>query len=126
MELTKTTDTASNGSPFSALFTMFYEPSRAFAMLEPKRHAWLPLVLLWSAPKPVAVLSTGYLLFKSASAPVAVLWSPVLKRSAPAPLAVFKFPAVLAESEDQPVAVLPRPVVRFFNALVPSAVVNPG
>lgn len=46
MEMTKTTDTAGNASPVSALITMFYEPSRAFAMLEPKRHAWLPLVLL--------------------------------------------------------------------------------
>lgn len=46
MELTKSTDTASNASPVSALGTMFYDPSRAFAMLEPKRHAWLPLVLL--------------------------------------------------------------------------------
>ncbi|WP_426105868.1 hypothetical protein [Massilia sp. TSP1-1-2] len=46
MELTKSTDTASNASPVSALGTMFYDPSRAFAMLEPKRHAWPPLVLL--------------------------------------------------------------------------------
>lgn len=46
MELTKTTDTASKASPVSALIPMFYEPGRAFAMLEPKRHAWLPLVLL--------------------------------------------------------------------------------
>jgi hypothetical protein len=46
MELSKTTDIASNTSPVSALMTMFYDPRRAFAMLEPKRHAWLPLVLL--------------------------------------------------------------------------------
>ena len=46
MEMTKTTEIASNASPFSALFAMFYEPSSAFGMLEPKRHAWLPLVLL--------------------------------------------------------------------------------
>lgn len=45
MELTKTTEVTST-SPVSALFAMFYEPGRAFAMLEPKRHAWLPLVLL--------------------------------------------------------------------------------
>ncbi len=44
--MTKSTATASNASPVSALFAMFYEPSRAFAMLEPKRHAWLPLALL--------------------------------------------------------------------------------
>ena len=46
MELTKTTDIASSTSPMSALITMFYDPRRAFGMLEPKRHAWLPLVLL--------------------------------------------------------------------------------
>ena len=57
MELTKTTEIASNASPFSALFAMFYEPSRAFAMLEPKRHAWLPLVLLMVC---TATLMTWY------------------------------------------------------------------
>ena len=46
MELTKTTDVTRNTSPVSALTTMFYDPRRAFAMLAPKRHAWLPLVLL--------------------------------------------------------------------------------
>lgn len=45
MELTNTIAPATN-SPVSALITMFYDPSRAFAMLQPKRHAWLPLVLL--------------------------------------------------------------------------------
>lgn len=49
MELTKTTEIVSDASPVSALLTMFYEPSRAFAMLVPKRHAWLPLVLLMVA-----------------------------------------------------------------------------
>ncbi|MEJ7804588.1 MAG: YIP1 family protein [Telluria sp.] len=49
MELTKTTDSTSNSSPVSALFAMLYEPSRAFAMLEPKRHAWLPLGLIMVA-----------------------------------------------------------------------------
>lgn len=46
MELAKTTDTPGNASPVSALFAMFYEPGRAFAMLDPKRHLWIPLVLL--------------------------------------------------------------------------------
>lgn len=55
MELSKTTDIASNTSPFSALIAMFYDPRRAFAMLEPKRHAWLPLLLL--------ILSSTVLMF---------------------------------------------------------------
>jgi hypothetical protein len=46
MELAKTTDTPGNASPVSALFAMFYEPGRAFAMLEPKRHIWMPMALL--------------------------------------------------------------------------------
>jgi hypothetical protein len=37
---------APSASPFSALVTMFHSPSAAFAMLEPRRHAWFPLVLL--------------------------------------------------------------------------------
>jgi hypothetical protein len=41
--------TAPSASPFSALVTMFHSPTAAFAMLEPRRHAWLPLVLLISA-----------------------------------------------------------------------------
>lgn len=46
MELTKTADTTSGNSPFNALIAMFYEPSKAFATLEPRRHAWLPLLLV--------------------------------------------------------------------------------
>jgi hypothetical protein len=47
MELAKTTDTPGNTSPVSILFAMFYEPGRAFSMLEPKkRHIWMPLSLL--------------------------------------------------------------------------------
>lgn len=46
MELTKTTDTTSSNSPFNALTVMFYEPTKAFGMLEPRRHAWLPLLLI--------------------------------------------------------------------------------
>lgn len=37
---------APSASPFHALITMFHSPGAAFAMLEPRRHAWLPLVLL--------------------------------------------------------------------------------
>ncbi len=50
MELTKSPDTnASSNSPFAALMSMFYEPTKAFGMLEAKRHAWLPLVLTIAA-----------------------------------------------------------------------------
>ncbi len=57
MELAKTTDTPGNASPVSALFAMFYEPGRAFSMLQPKRHAWLPLILLIAS---TAILMTWY------------------------------------------------------------------
>ena len=33
-------------NPFGALLKMFYEPTAAFHQLEPKKHAWLPLVLI--------------------------------------------------------------------------------
>jgi hypothetical protein len=46
MDLTKTADTTTGNSPFTALSAMVYEPSKAFIMLQPKRHAWLPLVLV--------------------------------------------------------------------------------
>ena len=45
MELSKTTSI----SPLGALATMFYEPAKAFAMLEPRRYGWLPLVLLMAS-----------------------------------------------------------------------------
>jgi hypothetical protein len=54
MELAKTTDTPGNTSPVSILFAMFYEPGRAFSMLEAKRHIWMPLSLL--------VLASGILM----------------------------------------------------------------
>ncbi len=44
MELSKNAGTTES-SPFNALTTMFYEPSKAFAMLDPRRHVWLPLAL---------------------------------------------------------------------------------
>ena len=47
---------------------------------------------------PLAVFLTPVVLFKSASAPVAVLLSPVLKRSVPAPMAVFKLLVVLQKA----------------------------
>jgi hypothetical protein len=46
MELTKTTATSTGNTPFGALAAMLYEPSKAFAMLEPRRYAWLPLLLV--------------------------------------------------------------------------------
>ncbi|SHH44584.1 YIP1 family protein [Massilia sp. CF038] len=45
MEMTKTADMPGN-SPLSAVTSMFYEPSRAFAMLSPRRYGWLPLLLI--------------------------------------------------------------------------------
>ncbi len=46
MDITKAAaNTTTESSPFSALISMFYEPSKAFAMLTPRRHAWLPLVM---------------------------------------------------------------------------------
>ncbi len=45
MEMTKTADTSNGNSPFGALISMFYEPTKAFGMLTPRRHGWLPLVL---------------------------------------------------------------------------------
>ena len=53
MELTKTADTG-NASPFSAIITMFYEPTKTFAAIEQRRAAWLPLILL--------MLTTGALM----------------------------------------------------------------
>lgn len=58
MELTKSPDTnASSNSPFAALMSMFYEPTKAFGMLETKRHSWFPLVLVMAAS---AILMTWY------------------------------------------------------------------
>ncbi|MFL6676616.1 MAG: YIP1 family protein [Massilia sp.] len=45
MQTTNVID-APAASPFNALAAMFYDPTRAFAMLQARRHAWLPLVLL--------------------------------------------------------------------------------
>lgn len=44
MELT-TTPTAGT-PPFAAVVRMFYEPTQTFKDLEPRKHAWLPLVLV--------------------------------------------------------------------------------
>lgn len=55
MELSKTADASSGNSPFGALIAMFYEPTKAFGTLTPKRHAWLPLLL--------AMLCSAVLLF---------------------------------------------------------------
>lgn len=45
MEMTNTVNTTPT-SPFGALITMFYEPTKTFAALEPRKAAWLPTVLL--------------------------------------------------------------------------------
>jgi len=45
MELTKTADVPST-SPMSAVFSMFYEPTRAFQNLSPRRYGWIPLLLV--------------------------------------------------------------------------------
>lgn len=45
MELTKTAS-ARDVSPFSSLITILYEPARTFAALEPRRAAWLPVILM--------------------------------------------------------------------------------
>src|SRR5882724_4315935 len=74
------------------------------------------MVLLKSAPAPIAVLST----------PSPVDWFPTLKRSVPAPTPVLKLPSVLLHSENQPTAVFATPVVRLKRAFCPSAVLNPG
>jgi hypothetical protein len=33
-------------SPFSALITMFYEPGKTYAALEPRKAAWVPLIVV--------------------------------------------------------------------------------
>src|SRR6266498_3343747 len=65
-------------------------------------------------------------LLKSAPAPVAVFSFAVLARSAPAPTAVLNLPSVLLLSENRPTAVLYVPVVRLKSAFCPSAVLPPG
>ena len=56
----------------------------------------MPVVLLWSALTPLAVLALPVVLLNSASTPLAVLSLPVVfKRSALTPLAVLKLPVVL-------------------------------
>ena len=77
-----------------------------------------PLVLLWSAFWPVAVLSLP--LFKnSAPWPVAVLLLPVVfVSSAPWPVAVLLLPVVLSNSAASPRAVSLPPVVLLRNEVV--------
>jgi len=48
MELTKTADVPST-SPMSAVFSMFYEPTRAFESLSPRRYGWIPLLLVMAS-----------------------------------------------------------------------------
>jgi hypothetical protein len=58
-----------------------------------------PLVLVESAPSPVAVLPLPIVLPKSANAPVAVLSWPVLLKSASKPVAVLLEPVMLLLTE---------------------------
>ncbi len=57
MDLTKSSDGSGKASPVNCLVTMFFDPARAFAMLEPKRYIWFPLALLCVA---TAILMTAY------------------------------------------------------------------
>ncbi len=45
MEITKTAPAAGT-SPFDAVIGMFHQPTRTFAALEPRKAAWLPLILI--------------------------------------------------------------------------------
>jgi hypothetical protein len=74
----------------------------------------------------LAVLPSPVLLLKSAPAPVAVFSSEVAAKSAPAPVAVLKLPVILVFNENQPTAVLYVPVVRLRRVCCPSAVLPPG
>src|SRR6266480_6580394 len=69
----------------------------------------MPVVLLKSAPKPVAVLLVPVVLLRSAWKPSAVLDEPV----------------VLLKSENQPCAVLSDPVVLILSAWTFSAALLP-
>src|SRR2546430_355758 len=83
----------------------------------------LPVVLLRSATKPIAVLLLPVVLFRSAAEPVAVLKPPVeLLLSASKPLAVLFLPVVRLKSALKPMAVLLKPVIRLKSACSPSAV----
>jgi len=61
-------------------------------------------------------LFSPVVLLKSAPPPVAVLLSAVLENSVPAPIAVLRLPVRLLWSENQPTAVLYVPVVRLRRA----------
>ena len=78
------------------------------------------------ANAPLAVFWTPVVLLRSAPAPVAVLLSAVLARSVPAPTAVLNSPVVNALSDSQPTAVLAARVVTLKKAFCPSAVLKFG
>jgi hypothetical protein len=89
--------------------------------------AVLPTAVLEKrANAPSAVLSVAVVLLKSAPAPIAVLLLPVLLRSVPAPTPVHKLPSVRLRSEYTPNAELYKPVVTLARARCPSAVLPPG
>src|SRR5882724_951236 len=85
----------------------------------------VPVVLLKSAPKPVAVLSSPLVLKVSAPEPAAVFSVPaVLLKSAKEPMAVLSLAVLLLKSAPKPVAVLFVPVVLLRSAWKPSAVLD--
>src|SRR5262249_7313697 len=85
----------------------------------------VPVVLLKSASKPLAVLSLPVVLPRSARVPVAVLLLPVvLLESAEVPLAVLPLPVVLLKSTEVPLAVFAKPVVLLTSARSPIAVLS--
>ncbi len=83
-------------------------------------------MLLKRANAPLAVLAIPVVLLKSAPAPVAVFSFAVLSRSVPAPTPVQKLPSERLRIEYMPTAVLYNPVVRLKSAELPSAVLPPG
>lgn len=46
---TTTSSQVQAASPFSAVFSMFYEPTKTFNNLSPKRYGWLPLLLVMAS-----------------------------------------------------------------------------
>jgi hypothetical protein len=78
---------------------------------------WLALVLVWSAPEPVAVFELPLVLLERATYPLAVLAPPVvLLKSACEPVAVLLTPLVLRKSARNPAAALLLPVVSWKSA----------
>src|SRR6266516_2431111 len=89
-----------------------------------------PAIMLLPASKPRTVFSAPVLAVSIVTAPMAVLWSPVMPDPAPSPMAVFHTPSTLLKSASQPKALLNRPkpaaeASLLSSALVPTAVLFP-